>query len=62
MSEIQSWKQTPLNNALELDSLSYWYIWDEDGLVDPGMLRQPVDGERYVVLLQAQERVVDIEW
>jgi hypothetical protein len=41
--------------------LEYWRIWDEDGPVDPGGLKYPRDGERFVILLQPKSGTEDIE-
>jgi hypothetical protein len=59
-NEIQSWLKE-LQVETDREVLSYWYIWDEDGLVDPQVLRQPVDVERFVILLQSRDNPEDIE-
>jgi hypothetical protein len=55
-TEIQSWLKD-----CNRDELDYWRIWDEDGPVDPGGLKYPRDGERFVILLQPKSGTEDIE-
>jgi hypothetical protein len=55
-TEIQSWLKDCNREELE-----YWRIWDEDGPVDPGGLKYPRDGERFVILLQPKSGTEDIE-
>jgi hypothetical protein len=44
--------QANLSAEMNEADLRYWHIWDEDGFVDPGSLRDTRDGERFAVLLQ----------
>jgi hypothetical protein len=41
------------------EDLHYWHIWDEDGLVEGSSEREPRDGERYAILLQAEGEDVE---
>jgi hypothetical protein len=50
--------------GLEFEKFEAWQIWDENGPVDRGDLRNPRDGERFVILIQEIEeggRVKDEE-
>jgi hypothetical protein len=55
-TETQSWLKD-----CNREELQYWRIWDEDGPVDPGGVRHPRDGERYVFPLQPKGNPEDIE-
>jgi hypothetical protein len=57
-TEIQSWLK---DCGEDLSDLDYFHIWDEDGRVDPGIQRMPIDGERFAFLLKLKDNQEDIE-
>jgi hypothetical protein len=59
--EIQSWLRSEFGRELNPGDLQYWHAWDEDGRVQLGDERNPKDGERYAILLQANGNQEDIE-
>jgi hypothetical protein len=61
LKEVLSWIQQDFGTTMNEQALAYWHIWDENGRVNLSMLREPIDPERFVILLHLPESDSDME-
>jgi hypothetical protein len=59
--EVQTWVRKVCGRYVRRDELRYWHILDEEGLIGIEEQRDPRDGERYAIVLQAQNEEEDAE-